>query len=114
VSQLSAPSIFGGGLQSFADDLASALQRKPARQEELRRAIAAWRQEHRRLAGVGGGGGGGGRSKEAATAATAAAPSWACAACTFVNEAEELRCGMCGTVKTGGTEKLQTTLAAFS
>jgi type II secretory pathway component PulJ len=97
-------------LQSFADDLASALQRKPARQEELRRAIAAWRQEHRRLAGVGGGGGGG-RSKEAATAA---APSWACAACTFVNEAEELRCGMCGTVKTGGTEKLQTTLAAFS
>jgi hypothetical protein len=101
-------------LQSFADDLASALQRKPARQEELRRAIAAWRQEHRRLAGVGGGGGGGGRSKEAATAATAAAPSWACAACTFVNEAEELRCGMCGTVKTGGTEKLQTTLAAFS
>jgi hypothetical protein len=111
VSQLSAPSIFGGGLQSFADDLASALQRKPARQEELRRAIAAWRQEHRRLAGVGGGGGGGGRSKEAATAA---APSWACAACTFVNEAEELRCGMCGTVKTGGTEKLQTTLAAFS
>lgn len=97
-------------MQSFADDLASALQRKPARQEELRRAIAAWRQEHRRLAGVGGGGGGG-RSKEAATAA---APSWACAACTFVNEAEELRCGMCGTVKTGGTEKLQTTLAAFS
>jgi type II secretory pathway component PulJ len=97
-------------LQSFADDLASALQRKPARQEELRRAIAAWRQEHRRLAGVGGGGGGG-RSKEAATAA---APSWACAACTFVNEAEELRCGMCGTAKTGGTEKLQTTLAAFS